>query len=85
MPVSRLSDVHSSGRGVTRRRSTLSMSPVMVEFTIEVRRPHRVNRPAMHMPCFAVTVIRFGVHVDQWHQKHPCRRPQRHDKTEPTD
>jgi hypothetical protein len=49
---------------------------VVVEFAIKVRRPHRMDGPAVNMPRFSMTMIGFGMHMEQGNHEHPHRQPQ---------
>ena len=42
-----------------------------------------MSGPPVNMPCFSMTVIRFGMHVEQRDHQHPQSRPYRDDETKP--
>jgi hypothetical protein len=51
------------------------------KLAIEVWRPHRMSGPTVNMPCFSMTVIRFGMHMEKRHYEHPQSRPYRDNET----
>ena len=53
----------------------------MIEFTVEVRRPHRVDRPTVNMPNFSMTMVRFRMHMEKWNCEHPKTQPEQYRET----
>jgi hypothetical protein len=54
-----------------------------VELTIKVRRPHGVDGPTVNMPYLSMTMIRFGMDVEQGNRQHPQGRPYNDRRTSP--
>ncbi|MCP9441356.1 MAG: hypothetical protein NNA20_02065 [Nitrospira sp.] len=49
--------------------------PMSIEFALEIRRPDGMNNTAVDMAIFSVTVIPFGMHVEEWNREHPHPDP----------
>ena len=43
---------------------------------LEVLGEHSMERAAMHMARIPMTMISFGMHVEEWNHEHPKGRPQ---------
>ena len=57
--------------------------PVAVELTIKVRRPRRVDGPSVEVPYFSMTMIRFGMDMEQGSREHPHGGPHDDRQTSP--
>ncbi len=75
MAVTRMGELRKIRTNILRGPWLSVIRPVILEFAIEVRGPHRMDRAAMNMSRFSVTVIRIGMHVEQGHHEHPQSRP----------
>jgi hypothetical protein len=73
-----VSDMREPGivAGILMSNSSGSINVSMaVELTVEVRRPHGMNGPAVEMSRFTVEVIRIGVDMEEGNREHPQGRP----------
>lgn len=55
---------------------------MVVKFTLKIRRPNRMDQPAMGMPVCSVAVIRIGMDVNEGNQQDPESDPRKHYHTE---
>ncbi len=48
---------------------------VAVELTIKIRRPYRMDGPAVNVTDFSMPMVRFRMDMKQGSREHPQRRP----------
>lgn len=49
---------------------------IILVLPLQILGEHRMDRAAMNMARLSMTMIRLGMHVEQWEHEHPRDQPE---------